>query len=99
MDARGRAKKLIARSDNDAARGRLGRDHVQRLARGDTDPTTLSDCEVMHAVMRADDLAVGRHQLATQILARNSLLFEISIDELRVVAVGNEANLLAIGLR
>ncbi len=59
----------------------------------------LADGEVMNAGMPADHFAIGGDDFPARIGFRRALLLEIAVDEGRVVAVGDEANLLAVWLR
>ena len=93
-----RAQQIVVAADDDALRGGLGGDDIKRLAGGDAQSAALADGEVMDAGMLADNLAIGGDQLAGEIPARDALLVEIGVDEGGVIAIGDEANFLAIGL-
>src|SRR6202012_6106827 len=67
---------------------------VERRGRGEPQSLALSDGEVVDALMVADHLARCRHQLAGGIGQRLALLVEVGVDELLVVAAGDEADLL-----
>ncbi len=62
-------------------------------------PAPLADGEMMHARVLAQHAAVGVANFAVRFLRSDPALAEVSVDESRIVAVGNEANLLAVGLR
>ncbi len=67
--------------------------HEPRLAQGDAQPLALADGETLQPVVLAHHATVGRHDLAGRF--RRTLA---AADERRVIAVGNEADLLAVFL-
>ena len=88
-----RAAEIVARSDHDLRRLGLDRQHVERLGRRQAQALALADREAMHAGVRAEHAAVVvDHRAGPRRLRR------LALDERRVVAVGHEADLLAVGL-
>ena len=89
---------LGVRADGDAMAGGVDVEHVERRGRADAEALALADGEVGDAFVVADDFAVGRDQFAGGLGHCLALLFEIGGEELLVVAAGDEADLLRVGL-
>src|SRR5437773_7881393 len=88
----------VARSDGHALRRRVSRDHVQWLARRNTQTASLADREMVHAGMLAESAAVIRDDLPAPLLDFAALRVEIRVHERGIVAVGHEADLVALVL-
>src|SRR5208282_5334589 len=73
-------------------------DHVERRAGGDAQSLALADGEVVNAPMLADHFAVGGHEVARGVGQTLAPLGEVGINEALVVAAGDEAYLLRVGL-
>ena len=73
-------------------------DNVERGGRLDAESLALADGEVMDACMAADDFARCRDELAGGVGHRFALLLEVGVDEPLIVAAGDEADLLRVGL-
>ena len=58
----------------------------------------LSDGEVVNAAVLADDFAVGGDQLSGGIGQRLALLGQIGVEKVLVVAAGDKADFLRVGL-
>ena len=76
----------------------MDREYVVWLRRGDAQTLALADGEVVDSVMASDDLARGCHKLTGTLRKRFSLLLKVGAEERLIVAVGNEADLLRVGL-
>src|SRR6185369_13910438 len=87
------APRARSRRDTHDAAGGIDRLDEQRLAVRDAKAAPLTDRVAMHARVRAEDAPVFVHERPGPRAARRHLL-----DELRVAAIGNEADLLAVGL-
>ena len=94
--ATNRAKQIIVAADNDALRSRFGGDDVERLT-GDAQPAPLANGEMMDAGMLAKNMTGLVADLAASFGGGNSLLPEIGVDEGRIIAIGDKADLLAVG--
>ena len=86
-------------TDDYGLRRRLGCDHVQRFATRNPESLALAYRELMNAGVLAEHAAFLVRDVASGSGPVDSLLLEVRIDELRVIAVRNEADLLAIVLR
>ena len=73
-------------------------EHVEGCGGADAQALALADSEVEDAVVMADDLAIGGDKLAGGVREGLALLLEIGGEELLVVAAGDEADLLGVGL-
>src|SRR5262245_1005642 len=89
---RRRAEVLLPAHD-DGARGGEDGEHVERLRRVEAQPPPLADSEPVDSRVAAERLAVGTDDRTGPILADR-----LPLDEARVVAVGHEADLLALRL-
>src|SRR5580704_4450569 len=92
------AQEIFIAADDHALGSRFSSDDVQWLACGHTKPAPLADGEVMHARVFAEHVTLGVANLALRLFRSDATLAKVSVDECRVVAVGNEADLLAIRL-
>src|SRR4051794_39351879 len=88
---------LISAAHHDLALSAIDLQNVKRIARRDAKSFALPHGEVVYAVMLADDVAIRRDQLARGVRQGLARLFQISIDELGVIAAGDEADLLRVG--
>ncbi len=61
-------------------------------------PLALTHCEAMDAGVTADDFAGGGDQLAGGVRELLALFVEVGLEEGVVVAAGDEADLLRVGL-
>src|ERR1019366_9234234 len=93
-----RALQVVIAADGDALAGGVGGNHVERFAGGYSEALTLSHGEMVHALVVAERTAFGGDDLARRALHGDALFLEVGIHEGRVVAVGDEADLLAIAL-
>src|SRR5271167_4670830 len=73
-------------------------DDVERRTRGHAESLTLAHSEVVNAAVFAEDFSVCSHQVARGVGQSLALLSEVSVDEALVVATGDEANFLGVGL-
>ena len=85
-------------SDGDAVAGGIDVEHVERRRRSDTEPLALADGEVGDALVAAKHLATGGHQFAGSVRKRLALLLEIGGKKLLVIAAGDKADFLRVGL-
>ena len=73
-------------------------DNVEWRSRGHAQSLALADSEVVNAGVLADDFAVRGYQVTRRVGQSLALLGEIGVDETLVVAAGNEADFLRVGL-
>ena len=85
-------------ADDDLAGVSLDLNHIKRRTRCHSKALSLAHREVVDAAMLANDRAISRDQFAGGIGQRFTLLGKISVEEFLVVATGNEADLLGVGL-
>src|SRR5947209_8396100 len=93
-----RAQQVVVPTHDHALRGRLSSDHIQRLSSGDTQSAPLPDRKMMHAGMPTERASIHRNDLAPRRCLGRALLAQIGLQERCIVAVGNEADLLAVVL-
>ena len=72
---------------------------VERVGAGEAEALALADGEALDAFVVADDLAGGGDEFACGVGERFALLVEVGLEEGVVVAAGDEADLLRVGLR
>jgi len=77
---------------------RVDLEDIERVGRGNAEALALADGEVVDAGVASDDFAGGGDEFARRIGDGFALLLKISVDELLVVASGDEANLLRVRL-
>src|SRR6266496_2842096 len=73
-------------------------DHVEWRSGGYAESLALSDGEIVNAAVRSDRLTVRSHEFARSIWQRLTLLGKVGIDKALVVAAGDEADFLRVGL-
>ena len=95
--ADGRAESVILADDYAITLGIDGQ-NIKRFARGKTQAFTLSDCELVQAIVAADDRAIFGDNFAFVLVERDATLARIRFDELHVATIGNETELHAFGL-
>ena len=71
---------------------------VERVGRGEAEALALADGEALDAFVVADDFAGGGDEFAGGVGERFVLLVEVGLEEGVVVAAGDEADLLRVGL-
>ena len=98
MGAQRAGIELSPASDNHLAGISLDLDHVERRARGHAQSLALAHGEVVDAAMLAHDFAVGGDQFAGSVGQGLALLRQIGVEKLLVIAAGNKADFLRIGL-
>ncbi len=76
----------------------LDLDHVERRTGGYAESLALADRKIVHAGVLANYLAVGGDHLAGNVGRRVALLTEIGFEKALVVAAGDEADFLRVGL-
>ncbi len=89
---------MLFSADDHLLVGAADLNDVQRRARGDAESLALSDREVVNAPVLADYFAVRGDEVTGGVGQGFALLGEVGVDEALVVAAGNEANLLRVGL-
>ena len=82
----------------DAVAGRIDIEHVERRGRTYAEALALADGEVEDAVVAAEEFAAGGDEFPGGLRYLFALLFKIGGEELLVVAAGDEADLLRVGL-
>ena len=82
----------------DLVRVRVDGEDVERRGGADAEALALADGEVGDAVVMSDDFAVGSDEFAGGVRDGAALLFEVGSEELLVVAAGDEADFLGVGL-
>src|SRR5262249_10890343 len=92
------AQQAVVRAHRDALRLGVGRDHVERFGRRNAEALTLPHRVSMDPRVASKDPPVFADDLAFGARRFDAGLFEIGIHEGRIVAVGDEADLLAIRL-
>src|SRR5512146_291029 len=90
---KGSGEKLLARADHNLAAVPVDLQDEQGRAGRDAQALALAHGEVVNAAMRADHFPAGRDQFAGSIGQPLALLFQVSFEELLVVAAGNKADL------
>src|SRR5271163_4016749 len=72
--------------------------HIERRAGGYAESLALANREIVNAVVRTDNFAIGCYQIAGGVGQRFTLIGEISVNEALVVAAGDETDFLRVGL-
>src|SRR5205823_770418 len=90
------AEQFLARSDHHGAIIRADRHHEHGLAKTSRHAAALPDGKARVAIVLADHASVGQHEGPRA--QRWSVGAELLPDDFRVVAVGNEADVLAFNL-
>src|SRR4029077_21091830 len=85
-------------ADEDAVVFGVDRENVDRLAGREAEAFTLAYRVIVHAGVATDDGAVFGDDVAFLIVHGDAFCAGIGVDELDVVAVGNEAEFHAFGL-
>src|SRR5579864_1812736 len=98
LRAETRAEQLVVRANGDALGSCVGRNDVERLAGGDTQPAPLPYGEVMDASVFAERAAVARDDFTALAYRLDALGLKVRIQKRRVIAVGHEADLEAFCL-
>ena len=93
-----RREQLFGFADGDLVRVGVDGEHVERVGAGEAEALALADGEVVDAGMAADDLTGACDELAGGFGHGLLLLVEVGAEEGLVVAAGDEADLLRIGL-
>src|SRR5579864_436378 len=93
-----RAQQVRVAADDHALRRRFGGDHVERFTCCDSETAPLSHGEAMHARVLAQYASFGVQYLAPRASWGDASLAKVGIYKRCVVAIGNEADLLAVGL-
>src|SRR5689334_22558531 len=91
-------EEFIIAADGHLAADAVDLDDVERRAGGDAQSLALADGEVVNAVMTAEDAAIAGDEFAGGVRELLALLGEIRVNEALVVAAGDEADLLRVGL-
>src|SRR6266567_3127280 len=73
-------------------------DDVERRTRGDAKSLALAHSEVVNAAVLADDFSIRSDQIAGGVRQCLALLGKVGIDKALVVAAGDKANFLRVGL-
>src|SRR5579885_893373 len=89
---------LFVSADHDTLAAGLGGDDIQRLARRDTQATTLADSEMMRSGMLAQNVTRCIDDLTLRFRWVDAALPKIGVDKRRVIAVWHKADFLAIVL-
>src|SRR5690606_39240772 len=98
VDARGRqlaASQFLAWADDQAALGRIEAQHVHRDRSGESEPLPLADRVPMQSAVATDDRAGRIDDLAFELSTVDA---EPALDEAARIAVGDEADFMAVGL-
>src|SRR5450755_2780801 len=89
---------MLFSADDDLLVRAADLDHVERRAGGYAESLALADREIVNASVLTDDVAVGGDEVASGVRQGLALLGEVGVDEALVVATGDKANLLRVGL-
>src|SRR5258708_32405786 len=89
---------MLFPSDNDLLIRAADLDDVERRTSGHPESLALADGKIVNATVPADDVAVRGDEVAGSVGQGLALLGEVGIDEALVVAAGDKANLLRVGL-
>src|SRR5579864_8472544 len=89
---------MLVSADDDLLVGAADLDDVERRSGCNAESLALAYGEVVNAGMLADHFAVCGHQVACSIRQALSLLGEVGVDKALVIASGDEADFLRVGL-
>lgn len=91
-------EEIFVGADRDFVRVRVNRKDVEGVGRAQAEALALPDGEAVDPLMMSDDFAGCGDEIAGEIGHLFFLFVEVSIEEGAVVAVGDEAYLLRVGL-
>src|SRR5258708_37610889 len=89
---------MLIAADDHLLVGSVNLDHVERRSGRDAEALALADSEVVNAGVLADHFSVRGHKLAGRVGQSLATLGEGGINEALVIAAGDKADLLRIGL-
>src|ERR1700756_2412196 len=91
-------KQIIVSANSDLALRAIDVDDIERRTSGYAESLALADGEIVDAFMMPQHLAIGGDKFAGSIRQALTLFSEIGVNEPLVIAAGNKADFLRIGL-
>ena len=98
VGAQSRGGEFGVGADGDAVARGVDLENVERIGRGYLETLALPDSEVGDAFVATDHFAAGGDEFAGRVGHFPALLFEVGGEELLVIAAGDEADFLRVGL-